>query len=753
MSILFHLDVISYETNLCLELTLNQAVVSWSLERHLETVRLGINNLSLQPESACDSNILTIHRICPGLISLGKILIAKKDLPHPAVKGIDLTFTVNAPELIGLLSQSLERAIMPVVFDQKKVTIKDVRDSAIIRNSPTGSQLICLKDINPVQAIDYSSGCNVQDKSLENSQYVAVYGLNPETEFNSRNNYDEGFTSTITPPQSSLLFKSISVHDYLSVSDLLANSLKHILNSDPYMLLRRIAFVVSVRRNGLTALFYNLNPLLVEIVKTKLGEIIQEHENQRRIKFDGMIAKTLIRYGTLSDVSYHPENQSKFIRQSTTVSSKRLPASKSNQISQISPIREDKSLVGQTESKRSSILMPTIVGKSIEGSAQQALLASRARARITPKISTKKNSKEPASVIKPVTKIKDTSKQDTEESIYFPPSLRKEFLALQLFIAIRSLRLQSCSSLSQKLYISWFAQLEGKEMPFRSVETIISHAVPIGTIVFPVSTLATMNPAPFLLYFIKAAFNSQNEANPITLSKNFLWSNQQVSGDIDHPVIYTAKIIWDRKGRHAYLLQEISMSQIHRVGQTNKLGICRSWILVGSDSSSVLKSIIDGSEIIPRPQVRRRELKKTLSCSYRIYRHVVKFMTTLQPILYSFMFSLNILRRSAVGISDKNNATSPPALLREVMSIFPESVQRESVVGSWYRLLRRTVPCSLNGTEFKSAQELINFTRSKSGKYGIIDCTQTETCLSGTVVCEIMDSKFGIFAMNRIYNN
>ena len=183
-------------------MTLNQAAVSWCLERHLETTRLGLSQAKL-----CNLN-----RLSPGLASLGSILEANKDLPHPCVKGVDFNFSINGPDLAGMTFKCLERAILQILFDHKKITIKDVRDLSNVRIAHNSLQSVHLKDGEPVQVIDYLSGGNIWDSELDSPQYVSAYGLNAETEFTARNFHDEGAANGAMPSSSSLLFKTISVN-------------------------------------------------------------------------------------------------------------------------------------------------------------------------------------------------------------------------------------------------------------------------------------------------------------------------------------------------------------------------------------------------------------------------------------------------------------------------------------------------------------------------------------------------------------
>ena len=718
------------------ELTLNQAVVSWCVERHLESTRLGLSFFTTGDEA--NAKVSNIDHVSPGLASLGCILLKNKELPHPGVKGLDFNFVINGPDLAGMTVKCLEQAILPILFDQRKITMRDVRDLSNIRITNNDVQSVHLKDGERVQVIDYLSGRNIWDRELDSLQYVSVYGLNAETEFAARHFHDDGIATGMMASPTSLLFKTILVNDYLSVSNSLSNALRDILTNDPYILLRRVAFLVSVRRDGFSVLFYNWNPQSVEMVRSKLNDIFNEYELQRKPKFESVQFKSLFKYKrNVQDIqsSKGPMNT----KQSRIQSTRRIISSGTIPSVPVSVIREENTKKSERGTK--SILMPTIVGKSIQGSAQQALLASRARARVTPKLSSKKSHKDAPSNPKAVVKARDGHAQDTEESIFFPPNLRKEFLALQMFIVARSLQHQVCWAMFQQLYSSWIVQLEGKELPFRSIETIVGHSISIGVKIFPISPLATSNPVPFFLYFLKSSFPNFCESTVMTISKNFVWNSKHVTGDVSRPIIFAMKKIWDKKGRSMYLMHEISFVKIRRVGQILKLGSCRSWILMGSSDRSFLGNIINNVGAFNNVNHRRFDGKKLRKDALRIQRYGMKCSKILQPSLLSFMFSINILRRAAMGHLDQDYPVSPPALLREIMSIFPFSIQTNSIVGCWYRLISRIVPCSLDGTDFKSVQELLSYTRSQRDIYGIVDCTILELCLSGHVDCEIKDSK------------
>jgi len=430
----------------------------------------------------------------------------------------------------------------------------------------------------------------------------------------------------------------------------------------------------------------------------------------------------------------------------------------------------------QKVQEKRSILIPTIVGKSVVGSAQHALLQSRARARAsttrTAPVSqrapqkTRDNQNSAAkSGSKTQSKLQPQENTNSEKGrLYLPALLLKEFMALQSFIAAKSLRRSQTVGIHQSTLVSWFCNLNGKELPFLSMDTILGHATGVQTTIFHLVQPAVANPIPFILYFAKTAF--PDSTKNITISKNFVWNNEKATGDRDNPTMYLMKQIISSKRVNVHMIHEICCIHLKGIGKT---GRCRSWVLISSkDSNDIKPWIKDSDQRAVKSFARKKcDISKREKESNRVTKTAKLALLVLHPSLKMFMFALNILRRVARGEVD-DNTPSPTQLLRETMSTFSANTQIRYVmivsfylttgvsfldlplpgklnrngIGTWYRLLSRTVIWGQDIIDAHSFDKMLKYIGSKPSTYDIVDCSKDELCISGSVPCDFKDGEF-----------
>ncbi len=424
---------------------------------------------------------------------------------------------------------------------------------------------------------------------------------------------------------------------------------------------------------------------------------------------------------------------------------KRPVIEKKNTVSSIPEITENNAQI-HTESKRREIKKPTIVGKSVKGSAAQAMMQRRARARTTITPSAKviggnnvsSQRQQPQRQQKTSTNSqseKEKKNKNTQEGLNFlPPSLLKDLLSLQSFTSSLSLRRISSFGLNQSLFCNWFMNLSGKELSFRSIDLILGYANAVRSTVFPLVQSAVSNPVPFLLYLAKSAFaHSSHIAVPKL-------------GDVNNPAIYVMKQIMTSKHFKIHLIHELSI--VDTRGGLGKIGRCKTWMFIASCTNSKpwAKESNNAGLRCTRYDQRKREKD---SC--KIKSAIDMALIVLHPPLKMFMFSLNILRRIIIGEAQELKAISPPSLLREVLSVFPPQIQTKHGIGSWYRLLHRNLSWEIGSTGKHSIDALLKQLASKGIMYEpeVKDCSSEEFCICGHVRCDFKDTHFFLNVKDR----
>jgi hypothetical protein len=384
-----------------------------------------------------------------------------------------------------------------------------------------------------------------------------------------------------------------------------------------------------------------------------------------------------------------------------------------------------------TDEKKRSIMIPTIVGKSVKGSAQQALLHSRQRARVNPKIvsNAKFNSQKGRdhSATKSATKSSTNSQQEkfvrpAEIRNYLPAQLHKDVLSLLALTVSNSLRGSQTTGLYQSIFGNWFLSLNGKEMSFLAMESILRNATAIKTITFPLVSSAIERPIPFILYFARNMF-----PETITIiSRNF------VIDDANREVINPSIFIMHRvmKGGHfqTNAIHEIGIKAVQGFGN---LGIVRSWLIsTATDIRRKLRDVgLDDSDAIFRRKntIQNREAESSGLCKIS---HVA--LLCLQPQLMMFMFSVNFLRQAVKG--NINQSISTVNILHDIVTVFPSNIQRKKKIGVWYRLLHRTLRCKDALDMCENVENTLSFIASKAQVYGVVDCSKEQICITGPVV-------------------
>jgi hypothetical protein len=415
---------------------------------------------------------------------------------------------------------------------------------------------------------------------------------------------------------------------------------------------------------------------------------------------------------------------------------------------QVASIPEGNEPVSTNKQKKiRSILIPTIVGKSVKGSAYQAQLHSRARARSSTsktvqgrsnsqRISNQKGKDNSGSKTssKSSTSQQEKDKVSEEEQNYLPPPLKKLFMALQSILAAKSLRRSHTIGLHQSMLLSWFLDSEGKELPFLSMDTILRYATALQTITFPLVPSAVTNPIPFILYFAKTAF--PDHTKNINISKNFVWNNKKATGNLEKSTIYLMQRIMSTKSSNVYLMHEISVVHLKGIG---KVGKCRSWTFIGNKNAKDFKNWIKDSN--QRNFNKKNSIYHREKDSNKVTQVSTLSLMALHPSLKMFMFALNILRRFARG--DIDVSISPTQLLHETMSNFPTNIQLRNRIGHWYRLLKRTVLWGKDIAEkLLSFEKILKHVCSEPNTYEMAVCAKDELCFSGSVPCEIKDGEF-----------
>jgi hypothetical protein len=261
-----------------IELTLNQVMTAWSFERHLERSRTGM--LLLSPHFRSQSNFeredreKALDSFCRGLPSLIRMAKIASDLPHPGFEMVSIGEPVRATILAKLTLDILERAILNLMFNEKKVNLDDCPDMVILRlckgqeqrlvhlSRDSSRKGVCLADKNDL------SMKTLKDTPLLSPEYVCIFGFDKEFSADTRpGDIDTPPKTRFKPPDSAHLFSNVLVGRTTngSKSKIIHDSIMRLMKQSPSVFRRSMLFVLSVSRTSRDLLSYNFNPQLVKM--------------------------------------------------------------------------------------------------------------------------------------------------------------------------------------------------------------------------------------------------------------------------------------------------------------------------------------------------------------------------------------------------------------------------------------------------------------------------------------------------------
>lgn len=328
-------------------LTLNQVLVAWLIERHIERYQ---HNLFLDQnqEMRCAGNCKR-DKIVPGLPFFQEVLEDAYFLPHPAVHLLELNGVVRSSAVSRLALDSLRCLATELSSEsQWHVTESDLQGD-VIRTSrfcdPETIDLVSNGLESTVSILRKGETEPILDSPLDCVDYTILYFVYGDTKDSSFPKVFEDVSVAFS--KSEICGESASIFE--------AYKCKH-----PSKFVRSFGFVLTVKRNVRRLLTYNWNSRLVDRVFVKLGDVNRNFVRTTSERASSLLSTSL---GCLAPRPLMVESRAK------PKDAERPPTSStSTRGSFTKPARS------QTLSR------PKLIGKSVEGSAMKAMERSRARA-------------------------------------------------------------------------------------------------------------------------------------------------------------------------------------------------------------------------------------------------------------------------------------------------------------------------------------------------------------------------------------
>ncbi|KAL9182622.1 hypothetical protein ACHAXT_013274 [Thalassiosira profunda] len=357
------------------ELSLSQVLAAWSIERHLESIRGGLlrsgSEKSVHPASSSQlsqqSHLQSLDKVLPGLPVLMDMISIASEMPHPAIITVEHKSMMSAMALAGHTLTLLEGMISSIFHKRRALDGVDV-----IRYTGKGSasRVDITKESHGVRVLS-AQGKVLRDKPTSSPEYVASFGVNSESQKSYRDARQNQF------------FKEVLVAVSQQESSVFTDAVGRIKSEKSYLFRRHLVFILRVSRSSRTLFVYNANPAAQKVSAARFKEIEQEatRANER--------SRTALQSRCLRGVSFLPKDSLKPKPATTDAPVDPTPIKEEKK-----PPANEEAVVKRGPARRiprpTSMLRPTLIGKSVDGAAAQAVAASRRRATMRPNVPQRK---------------------------------------------------------------------------------------------------------------------------------------------------------------------------------------------------------------------------------------------------------------------------------------------------------------------------------------------------------------------------
>ena len=397
-----------------IELSLNQALVGFRIEAALmescraisappnfnavadeqSTQRPGLRR-GPNPNAAliCSRDV---DSLCKGIPGLYSIISHSCDLPHPAVvkselRKVPVKATLLAPLTLSLLDDGLMHDLQ---LERRGSSDGSRGGVVIIRTTPTDKARLVAIDrgasAGSVRVTEHNTDGRSRklfDRVTDNPEYIVAFGLGHSRENEEDDGTDTKRRSSVL--RSQLVFRELVVEDQSENS--FAARLHDLKSLRPDLFRRSLAFILHVTRSSRSLYVYNWNQASLSNVISRMesieNEIIQS-DQQLLQKQQAKYLRGLNLFndpdepGTQTGSNVQSKKGAKLQVETNKLGGARSAASEhEHSLAKVQPKAPGPTPPPPRKIRRpTNILRPTLIGKSVEGSAIQALAASRARA-------------------------------------------------------------------------------------------------------------------------------------------------------------------------------------------------------------------------------------------------------------------------------------------------------------------------------------------------------------------------------------
>lgn len=366
-------------------LSVTQVLIAWNMERLLERIQKGlIAPLSVEDPNSTYTGFQAknwkIENICCGLPAFTGLLETAHGLPHPAALKVQYDGVVRSSAVASVALDLLEKGILDLIWSETKkklVTDKHFRLNVVRSSRSSKPRRVQFErdSQRKVMVRSYSEKNDrasiIKDSPIDCPEYtIFFYSLDYDPEGRHINEADF--------PK---LFEEVSVgFEKTGDKGESARSLVIFKNNHLPFFRRSFAFIFSVKRNRRTLLAYNWNAQLFNKTATRLQEMDSSFLSSTGESVASLQHRSLGRLAPAYTLKKSPAPMEQ-LRDSLQQKSSNLSSSSQANRNDLVVIGDrSRPPVPRPTMHSQTIRRPKLVGKSVEGSAIQAVARSRARA-------------------------------------------------------------------------------------------------------------------------------------------------------------------------------------------------------------------------------------------------------------------------------------------------------------------------------------------------------------------------------------
>ena len=593
-----------------------------------------------------------VDSLCKGIPALQSIISHSFDLPHPAVVRASLNpsrvmpSTLLAPLTLSLLDDALLHELHP---ERRGSKLSYRGGAVIIRTAPAENAMLVTIDrdastgsVRVAETISKGRPRKVVDRATDSPEYIVAFGLGYSRENDDGDDNDDTADKRrhSSAFRSKLVFRELVVED--PSEDSFAKRLRDFKSLRPDLFKRSLAFILHVTRSSRVLYVYNWNQTSLSSVISRMESIENETiQSYQQVSLDqqarclrGLNLWQEDVSGTQKITSLSTKKAGKSQLDTSKVGGQRPPApDQDNPSTKIQP-KEGPTPPPPPPPRKirrpTNILRPTLIGKSVEGSAMQALAASRARASsktmpgqlrpqpvaATGRQSTKSRKERPSSTaaaaaasaaaaVGPSNKATKPKKEATglstrikavgeiegkasgtshskssghqrslsQRNGSIPPKLAEFFLALKTTYSSVMLKRRIPISLAQHLVAKLMMHAQLQKCNVEELRYIIGHSIPLFSTSCEITQCGIDQAMPFLSFFAKRVVESNRNASILSIestTKPFVYARQDLAGS---------------RSCRAILFAELTATR-HSATQ-ELIGRARGWLFIHASTATL----------------------------------------------------------------------------------------------------------------------------------------------------------------------